>query len=427
MKRLPIVVALLVVLSPAASVHANGPAAPEPISVSAESDWPWWRGPTHDGIAHAGQKPPHEWSSSKNVLWKSPISGRGHGSPIVVGKQVLILTADLKADTQTLYCFDRDTGKTTWKKVVHSTGVYKGGNKKASQASTTPACDGKRIYITLLNQGAIYVSARDLSGEPLWQTKISNYIVHQGYGASPYLYKSLVIVAADNKGGGAICGLERATGKIVWRVDRPKKPNYPSPTVIHVAGKDQLILTGCDLVTSIDPLTGKKNWEFPGATTECVTTTVTDGKHIYTSGGYPKNHVSAVVADGSGKVTWKNGSRVYVPSMISHDGHLYAVTDAGVATCWNAATGKTAWKGRLGGTFSSSPVLAGGHVFATNEKGQSFVFAATPEKFDLVAKNEITGQVFASPAICGGRIYLRIAERQNGKRQEVLYCLANGK
>ena len=210
---------------------------------------------------------------------------------------------------------------------------------------------------------------------------------------------------------------------MVWRVERPKKPNYPSPVVMRVADREQLFLTGCDLVSSFNPLTGKKLWEIKGATTECVATTVTDGKLIFTSGGYPKNHVSAVRADGSGEVAWHNSVRVYVPSMIVKDGYLYAITDAGVARCWNSSTGKVAWNGRLGGNFTSSPVLAAGHVFATNEKGESFIFKATPERFDLVATNEIRGQVFASPAICGGRIYLRLAERRDGKRQEMIYCI----
>src|SRR5262249_21132207 len=141
------------------------------------------------------------------------------------------------------------------------------------------------------------------------------------------------------------------SGKVVWKHARPKTPNYASPIILNAAGRDQLVFTGCDLVASYEPLTGKLLWQVKGSTTECVTSTVTDGRHVFTSGGYPKNHVSAVLADGSGKVVWENGTRVYVPSMLVREGHLYAVLDAGVAVCWECGTGKEVWRHRLGGTF----------------------------------------------------------------------------
>ena len=217
--------------------------------------------------------------------------------------------------------------------------------------------------------------------------------------------------------------LDRETGEFVWRNERPTKPNYPSPVIFEVAGKPQLLYTGCDLVTSLNPSTGKTNWEIEGATTECVTTTVTDGTHVFTSGGYPTNHVSAVKADGSGEVVWQNKVRVYVPSMIAHEGYLYGVTDAGVAYCWESATGKKIWNGRLGGTFSSSPTMAEGRIYVTNESGMTFVYAATPEKFELLAKNKLGDHVMATPAFAGNQLIYRVAMRQSDSRQEWLYCL----
>jgi outer membrane protein assembly factor BamB len=279
------------------------------------------------------------------------------------------------------------------------------------------------VFINFVNAGAVYTTALDLHGKQLWQTKISDYVTHQGFGSSPALYKSLVIASADNKGGGAVAGLQRATGKVVWKQSRPKTPNYSSPIILNVAGRDQLLMTGCNLVAGFSPLTGKQLWQIDGATTECVTSTVTDGKHIYTSGGYPKNHVAAVLADGSGKVVWENKTRVYVPSMLVHEGFLYAVTDAGVAVCWKSDTGKEQWKGRLGGTFSGSPVLAGGHLFVTNETGRTYVFKANPKAFQLVAENELGDEVYSTPTICGSRVYMRVAVRKDGQREERVYCL----
>jgi outer membrane protein assembly factor BamB len=388
----------------------------------APTDWPWWRGPQRNGIA-AKQNPPLKWSETENVLWKSLVPGRGHGSPTVVGDQVFLATADHEKEVQSVQCYHRQAGKLLWQTEVHRGGFAKKANDKSSLASSTVACDGRRVFINFLHDGAIYTTALSREGRQLWQTKITDYVLHQGFGSSPAVYQSLVLVSADNKGTGVIAGLERSTGKIVWKQERPKLPNYASPIILNVAGREQLLMTGCDLVAGFDPLSGKKLWEIKGSTEECVTSTVTDGQLIYTSGGYPKNHVSAVRADGSGQVVWQNSTRVYVPSMLVHNGYLYAVLDAGTATCWKCDTGKEVWKGRLGGTFSASPVLVGEHVFATNEAGRTFIFKATPEAFDLVAENRLDGEVLATPTICGDRIYMRVATTEKGRRQEMLYCL----
>ena len=326
---------------------------------------------------------------------------------------------------QSVLCLNRLTGKQIWSVDIHEGGFPKRSNKKASHASTTLACDGRRLFVNFVNSGAAFTTALDRDGNQLWQTKISDYVVHQGYGSSPAVYRDLVIVSADNKKRGAVAALNRETGKVVWRHERPKTPNYASPVIVNAAGREQLVFIGCNLVSSYDPLSGKKLWEVSGATTECVTSTVTDGTHVYSSGGYPKNHVAAIKADGSGEVAWENTTRVYVPSMLIRDGYLYAVTDAGVAMCWEAGTGRGVWKGRLGGTFSASPILVGENIYAVNESGQAFIFKASPEKFQLIGKNKLGDETFATPTICGGRIYLRIAKRENGKRQEYLYCLGN--
>jgi outer membrane protein assembly factor BamB len=248
-------------------------------------------------------------------------------------------------------------------------------------------------------------------------------VTHQGFGSSPALYQSQVIVTADNKGGGLVVGLDRATGKVVWSSDRPKLPNYASPIILKVGDRDQLLLTGCDLVAGFEPLTGKKLWETAGSTTECVTSIVTDGQLVFTSGGYPKNHVSAVRADGSGKVVWENKTRVYVPSLLVRADHLYAVQDAGVAVCWKCGTGEEVWSGRLAGAFTASPVLVGERIFATNEAGRTFIFKASPVGFEKIADNQLGDEAFATPTICGDRIYMRVARKNDGKREEFLYCI----
>ena len=400
------------------------------LSPFTSSDWPWWRGPQRNGIGAADQKPPLKWSETENVLWKTSIPGRGHSSPTVVGEQIFLATAEHDREVQSVLCFNRQTGEKQWQTDIHHGSfepVLKKGNSKSSLASSTVACDGERLFINFLHEGAVYTTALGRDGKQLWQTKITDYVLHQGFGSSPAIYQSLVIVSADNKGTGAIAGLNRETGEIVWKIERPKLPNYTSPIILNVAGREQLFFSGCDLVTSLEPLTGKKLWEIKGSTEECVTSTVTDGNLIFTSGGYPKNHLSAVRADGSGKIEWQNGSRVYVPSMLVRDGYLYSVLDAGVAMCWKCDTGKEVWTGRLGGMFSASPVMVGEHLFATNEASETFILKATPEAFDLVGENSLGGEVFATPTICGGRIYFRVANQVDGQRRETLMCVGNSK
>jgi outer membrane protein assembly factor BamB len=156
-----------------------------------------------------------------------------------------------------------------------------------------------------------------------------------------------------------------------------------------------------------------------------VATIVTDGQRIFASGGWPRKHVQAILADGSGKTEWENNSQVYVPSMVVKQGCVYAAQDAGVASCWKSDTGEELWKERLGGTFTASLVLVGENLFATNESGQTFIFKANPAKFELVGESKLGDEVYSTPAICGGRIYMRVVERMGEQRQEMLYCLGN--
>ncbi len=386
-------------------------------------DWPGWRGPTANGLATPGQKPPVQWSESENILWKAPIPGRGHGSPTVVGNRIYLATADPVKRSQSVLSLDRNTGKPVWQTEAHAAGADPGKHANSSAASSTVLCDGGQLFISFLNNGAVHTTAFDLNGKILWQRKICDYVTHQGFASSPMIHDGLVLVSADHKGGGVVAGLDRKDGRVVWSESRPKHHNYTSPSVVRAAGQTQMVMAGCNVITSLDPATGKKLWEVNGSTEECVGSAVTDGTRVFMSGGYPKNHTVAVMADGSGTVAWQNNARVYVPSMIVKDGHLFAVLDAGLAACWKSDTGEELWKERLGGDFFSSPVMVDDLVYASNVSGKTFVFLATPKEFKLVAQNQLGDEAYASPVICGNRVYLRAAKRGES-RQEFLYCVA---
>lgn len=389
----------------------------------AGNDWRGWRGPDHNGIADARQNLPLHWTETENVLWKAKVPGRGHASPTVVGNRVLLPTADETNEIQSILCYDRHDGRQLWKVDVHSGGLERRGHQKSSQASSTLASDGERIFANFLHDGAIYTTALGLDGKQIWQTKVSEFVTHQGFGSSPAVYRSLVLVSTDNKGGGVVAALDRRDGKIVWQQSRPKQPNYTSPAILNVAGRDQVVLAGCDHISSFDPLSGRRLWEIAGSTTECVGSIVTDGTLVFASGGYPDKLTVAVRGDGSGEIAWQNNVQTYVPSMLVYDRHLYTVTDGGVALCWESATGEERWKSRLGGTFNSSLVLVGDRILAANQEGDAFVFQADPTKFELLAKNHLGEDVFATPTVCGGTIYLRVAQRSGDLRQEWLYAI----
>lgn len=392
-------------------------------AVAAEgNDWPCWRGPTHDGQADATQAVPLEWGDAVNVVWSVDVPGRGNGSPTVAGDRVYLATCDEATGSQSVLAFDRGTGRPVWQRVVHATGAMR-KNEKSTGASTTVSADGERLTITFANADAVWATALDRDGAILWQTRVCDYAIHQGYGASPLVHDGRVFVVADHKNHGRVAALEPATGKVLWEKERPPTPNYSSPVVWKLFGREQLILTGCDKVAALDPATGETIWEKEGATTECVTTTVTDGQRVYSSGGYPRNHIAAYRADGTGTVDWENGERVYVPSLLYSRGHLYCILDAGIAACFDAATGEEKWKQRLGGNFSASPVMIGDTILATDESGQTHVFRATPEKFEAIVVNRLGDETFASPAVCGGRIYFRVAVTSGERRQEKLVCI----
>jgi outer membrane protein assembly factor BamB len=183
-----------------------------------------------------------------------------------------------------------------------------------------------------------------------------------------------------------------------------------------------VILAGCNLIASYEPISGRKLWELEGSTEETVVTAVTDGKRIFASGGYPKNHVVAIEADGSRRVAWQNGARLYVPSMLVRDGHVFAVLDSGQAVCWKSDTGEELWREKVDKDFYGSPVMVGNLIYATSLRGATSVFEVSPKHFKLIAQNQLGDESLSSPAICGNRVYLRGAKKEDA-RQEYLWCI----
>ncbi|GAB4136149.1 MAG: PQQ-binding-like beta-propeller repeat protein [Planctomycetaceae bacterium] len=397
------------------------------LLADAQTDWAAWRGPNGNGIAAAGQIPPVAWSPSRNVMWKARIPGRGHSSPTIVGNKILLTTADDKRQVQTVLCLDRKTGRRLWKTDVNTGGFPRKIHPKNTHATPTIASNGRMIFAVFNNHGNVQLTALNMTGKQVWQKIVGDYRPNKyqfGYAPSPVLYRNSVIIAAECDTDSYITALSQTSGDRIWRIERPKLVSYSSPIVARINGRDQLLISGCGLVASFNPENGKEIWSCQGISTATCGTMVWDGDLVFVSGGYPKKGTMAVRADGSAKIEWTNQVKCYEQSMLAHKGYLYAVSDGGVAYCWNAKTGRQMWSKRLGGgSVSASPILANGNIYATNERGTTFVFKATPREFIAVSRNQLGNSTFATPSICDSKIYIRTAFDMNGRRQEMLYCI----
>lgn len=395
---------------------------------SGSSDWRMWRGPLSNGTAAGGPEPPIHWSDTQNILWKTPIPGRGHSSPILFGNQIFLTTADDRAQVQAVLALNRQNGELLWKTPVSQGGFPQRIHPHNTHASPTVAVDGQRVFVSFYHHDAIHLSALSLDGKVIWQRLVSSFKPQRyqyGYAPSPTLYEDLVIVVGDFDGPSFLAAFDRQTGQPRWKTERPSMVSYSSPIVTRIAGRDQLLLSGGEMVASYAPQTGKLLWSTPATTMATCGTMVWDGDLVFASGGFPKSETVGIRADGSGQILWRNNQKCYEQSMLAADGYVYAVTDNGVAYCWEGKTGKEMWQNRLpGGAISASPTLAAGKVYATNERGTTYVFRAQPTSFELLATNQLGTETFASATISVGRVYLRVAHRGE-ERQEFLYCLGN--
>ncbi len=409
-------------------VIAGEPLSASPLEVStqlAPSDWPWWRGPQRDGHA-SNSHLPTRFSESENVLWKSPVQGRGHCSPIVVAGKVFLTTADEQSQSHLALAYDLERGTQLWEQTLSSGGFPANNHPKNTEASSTLASDGERLFATCFHHQQIELIALDLSGKVLWRKESGPFnpkMFEYGYAPSPLLYGQSVIVSAEYDGESSIAAFDRVSGDEIWRTVRPSSISFSSPVVAHVAGRDQLLISGQVKICSYDPANGKLLWDVDGTTNATCGTVIWDQDAVYASGGFPKAETLAVRADGSGQVVWRNNQRCYEQSLITVDGCVYALTDKGVLYCWRASDGLELYRERLEGPVSASAVYAGGYLYWANEGGTMYVIKPNAQQFDLIQTNRLGNSAFASPAVSGDRLLVRVADGVGDQRQEMLYCI----
>lgn len=386
------------------------------------NDWSSWRGPAGNGIA-AATNAPTQWSEREGIRWMSEIPGRGHGSPIVVANHVLLATAREGEAQQLVLAYDRITGNKLWERVVHE-GNFPDQSEihnKGTHANSTLVSDGRAAYIAFFNNKRVTATALDLDGRIVWQTELGPFSSKFGYAPSPVLYRSLVIFAVDNWGGGYLVAVDAASGQVAWRVSRAAKNSHSSPLITNVGGRDQLLIAGCDEVCSYDPASGEQLWATAGTSETTCGTMVTAGDLVFASGGYPNKQTICLTA--TGKQVWTSKTSVYEPSLLAVGELLFAVTDSGIAYCWSAKDGSELWKERLGGNFSASPTYCNGNVYVSDLSGKTYVFAASGEKYREISVNRLGNDCYASPAITEGEIYLRVGFGSGRDRQEKLVAI----
>jgi len=386
-------------------------------------NWPGWRGPRGDGTSME-KNVPIRWSGTQNILWKVPIPGKGHASPIVWGRHIFVATAIKEKKQRILLCLDRKDGKILWQRVVLEAPLER-TNSLNSYASSTPATDGQRVYISFLDRDKMFIAAYDFDGNRLWEVRPGVFASMHGYCSSPVLWKDKVIVNGDHDGPSYIVALSRATGQTIWKTPRPNRTrSYCTPIIRQIDGRNQMVLSGTMCLASYDPDTGKQHWLIDGPTEQFVASIVYNGELLFMTCGFPDRFIQAIRPDGRGNVTdthvlWqKDRDCSYVPSPIAFGPYFLVVADNGVATCFEAKTGKSCWRERLGPHYSASLVSANGLVYFLSDKGVMTVVKPGAE-LEIVARNELGQNTYASPAISDGQIFLRGAKH--------LYCISTEK
>lgn len=393
-------------------------------------DWPQWRGPTGDHHAAPGATAPTTWSETEGLAWATPVPGAGHSSPTLVGNRIYLTTSDEQAQTQSLLIFDRQTGELLAEKLVHRGGLERGIHRNNTHASQTVASDGERVFAVFGNEAAAWVTAFDLDGNQLWQTRATSYAPQQysfGYGTSPVVVGDKVIVTSVFDGpGSSMKAFDTRTGQERWSADRPQYLSYSPPARLPLSSGTQLLLSGNAQVTLYDADSGDQLWKTPAPWQATCGTMVWDEASGlgFASGGYPPNATLAVRLDGDHSVVWQNSVKCYESSLITHEGYLYGVSDeVGVAYCWRCADGQQMWKARLSGACSASLVEVGGNLYISTERGATHVFVATPERYTPIATNQLGDDTFATMTPADGRLYHRFAKTVDGRRQEYLAAI----
>lgn len=412
--------------------------------------WPSFRGPNASGVT-TGPDAPAEFDGpdGRNLKWKTPIPGLGHGAPAIWGERVFITTAvSGKSDPELkvgLYgdiapvaddsehewrvlCLDASTGNVLWNVLAHKGVPAVKRHTKATHANSTPATDGRHVVAFFGSEG---LYCYDFEGKELWKKDFglldSGFFMlpqaQWGFGSSPIIHDGKVIVQCDVQGDSFIAALNVKDGSEIWRTPRDEVPTWCTPTVVTHQGRSQIVVNGFKHIGGYDLATGKELWRMKGGGDIPVPTPIFGGGLIYLANAHgPAAPVWAVKPSAEGDITltgdqtssdhvaWKQDRvGVYMQTLLYLDGLVYACRDNGILTCFDAATGETHFKERLGdgsSGFTASPVASGGRIHFTSEQGDVFVLSAGRD-LKVLGTNRVGEICMATPAIADGVLFFR--------------------
>jgi outer membrane protein assembly factor BamB len=387
------------------------------------ADWPQWRGPELRGTSPE-RGLPVKWTETENVAFRVALPSFGASTPIVVGDRIFLNVAE--GDAVALWALDRKTGNVTWKRPLGSNVGH--AHRKHNMATPSPVVDERRVY-ALTGNGVL--KGFDLDGRELWsrdiQKEFGAFGLNWGYGSSPLLFEGTLYVPVlhgmKTDDPSYLLGVEAATGKTRFRVERPtdarsESPDaYTTPVLVRKGNATEVVVTGGDIVTGHDPKTGKELWRASGLNPtsdpyyRIVASPVAAGDIVVAPTRV--RPMLALRGFGRGDVTksallWSFDQGPDVPTPATDGTLLYVVNDKGLLWCLDLATGKPHYgPQRLRvGTYSASPLLADGKLYVTSEDGLTSVVRAGTT-FELLAENALEDFTLASPAAAGGQLFLR--------------------
>ena len=421
-----------------------------PRAGRAAGSWPSFRGPEASGIAD-GQHLPDRWSptSGENILWRTPIPGLAHSSPIVWGDLVFVTTAissrgnatfkpglygdgdaseDRSSHRWVLYAVDKRTGRIRWTQTAAQGEPRNKRHIKSTYASASPATDGRIVVAWFGSQG---VFAYDIDGGLRWTVDLGRVDMgaydipayEWGPASSPIIWNNLVIVQCDTQSDSFLLALDAATGETVWKTPREELPSWGTPTVVNTPAGPELITNASNFVRGYDPRTGRELWRLGGSSKITAPTPIfAGGLHIVASGRAPERPIFAVRPGARGDLTltkgeaespqvaWSKTARgSYMPTPLAYRGLLYVLANNGVFDAYEIATGKEIYRQRLpliGSGYSASPVAADGKIYLSNEDGEMLVITAGPA-YAHVVTNSMNEPLMATPALSEGVMYVR--------------------
>ena len=396
------------------------------------ADWPQFRGPTGLGLTEEKELP-LKWGGNENIRWQVPLKGQGHASPIVSGDAVFVCTVEWPTNSgpreksmpvHHVARYRTKDGGLMWDTVV-TPGPWLRTDFRSGPgggyAAPTPATDGKRVYCLF---GSSVLVALELDGTIAWRKEIVPHTFDVTIGASPVLFRDLVLVfcAMAKASDSCLIAVDQATGDEKWRSKFPDMGfGHSTPVLIDVNQKPQLLLLASgsgvksNALRSLDPMTGKTLWWCRGAG-DAASPAYGSGLVYFDSGRGGAGVAVAPTGEGDVTQTHVRWTVPQVPEAIGSPiivgGYVYRLHSPGVLKCLEAATGKLIYSERLDGlsTLWASPIAdAAGHLFFANA-GKSYVLQTGPE-FRVIAINDLGDGNHASPAVADGSLFFVGAKR----------------